>query len=504
MELSSLIPLRHSVAKLVLIGDPQQLPATVLSASAKKFNYERSLFQRLQLCGTDVIMLAVQYRMRPEISAFPSKHFYHGRLANDASVVSRSLLPFHSDFPSIFAPLKFFDVPSMETRHHLSQSLCNRTEAAFIVQLLTTLMSRYGPTGANPTLKVDDVAVVTPYRQQVMEIQKLMKERGGTTLLSESSLPLEVCTIDSFQGREKRVIVFSCVRALAGGLEEMTDSPPPADESMIVLSSEEEDDELNNVFGRGRHSAGVKKRRLESPKGRPPAPRPSGGSIGFVADIRRLNVAITRARDSLWVVGNSRTLQGHATWAALINHSKSIDTDSFDACPFVDVAKATEQMRQEPGLLQEARAHARHYQTFSSPLLDAFFNLTDRRQARRALPPICPPPVAPQPAHHSVFSSPRPQPQQMQPIAPQSRLSQAQMSQAQMSQAHITQPPFFLQQAPQQQSRGGRLPPGEQRAVMMMSGPEQGRAVTRQISNMMIGVAPPPWAKTFQTPRPPR
>lgn len=62
------------------MGDPQQLPATVLSQEAKHLQLERSLFERLQAGGAPVVMLAVQYRMHPHIRQFPSAHFYQNRL----------------------------------------------------------------------------------------------------------------------------------------------------------------------------------------------------------------------------------------------------------------------------------------------------------------------------------------------------------------------------------------------------------------------------------------
>jgi hypothetical protein len=64
----------------VLVGDPQQLPATVRSAKGRELDLERSLFERLQRAGCPVRMLSVQYRMHPAIRQFPSDHFYAGRL----------------------------------------------------------------------------------------------------------------------------------------------------------------------------------------------------------------------------------------------------------------------------------------------------------------------------------------------------------------------------------------------------------------------------------------
>ena len=66
--------------RAVLVGDPQQLPATVKSQRGKELQLERSLFERLQRGGCPVKVLSVQYRMHPEIRMFPSNHFYGGRL----------------------------------------------------------------------------------------------------------------------------------------------------------------------------------------------------------------------------------------------------------------------------------------------------------------------------------------------------------------------------------------------------------------------------------------
>jgi senataxin len=65
---------------VVLVGDPQQLPATVRSQRGKDLELERSLFERLQRAGCPVKMLSVQYRMHPLIREFPSNYFYGGKL----------------------------------------------------------------------------------------------------------------------------------------------------------------------------------------------------------------------------------------------------------------------------------------------------------------------------------------------------------------------------------------------------------------------------------------
>lgn len=73
-------------AYTVLIGDPQQLPATIFSMSGRNTKFDRSLFQRLEEAGHEVHLLDTQYRMHPDISAFPRQVFYQGQLNDSASV----------------------------------------------------------------------------------------------------------------------------------------------------------------------------------------------------------------------------------------------------------------------------------------------------------------------------------------------------------------------------------------------------------------------------------
>lgn len=65
---------------VTMIGDPKQLPATLLSAAAARAGFGRSLFERLQGAGHPVVLLNEQYRMHPAISMHPSTLFYNGCL----------------------------------------------------------------------------------------------------------------------------------------------------------------------------------------------------------------------------------------------------------------------------------------------------------------------------------------------------------------------------------------------------------------------------------------
>jgi senataxin len=87
VELSCLIPLMYSCKRLILIGDPKQLPATVFSPVCLKCHYDQSLFERLMRSEYPVSMLKIQYRMHPDISEVIGNVFYQGLLENGNQMV---------------------------------------------------------------------------------------------------------------------------------------------------------------------------------------------------------------------------------------------------------------------------------------------------------------------------------------------------------------------------------------------------------------------------------
>jgi hypothetical protein len=81
------IPFRLSPKRLLIVGDPLQLPATVVSRRAERLGLSKSLHERLMYhCRHEHIMLGTQYRMKPEISLFPAQHFYQGKILNGDNV----------------------------------------------------------------------------------------------------------------------------------------------------------------------------------------------------------------------------------------------------------------------------------------------------------------------------------------------------------------------------------------------------------------------------------
>ena len=253
IELSALIPLKYGCSKCILVGDPKQLPPTVLSREAARFQYEQSLFVRMQKNHpNDVHLLDTQYRMHPEISIFPSKAFYDGRLLDGKDMAALRARPWHQS--DILGPYRFFDVQGTQQSATRGHSLVNIAEIDMAMKLfarLTTDCRGYEFTGK--------VGIITPYKSQLRELRSRFAGRYGDTIFDT----IEFNTTDAFQGRESEVIIFSCVRASVG-------------------------------------------------KG-----------IGFVSDIRRMNVGITRAKSSLWVLGNSQSLMQGEFWAKLINDAKN-------------------------------------------------------------------------------------------------------------------------------------------------------------------------------------
>ena len=255
IELSALIPLKYGCSKCILVGDPKQLPPTVLSREAARFQYEQSLFVRMQANHqNDVHLLDTQYRMHPEISIFPSKSFYDGRLLDGEDMAMLRAKPWHRS--EILGPYRFFDVQGTHQSAPKGHSLINVAEIEVALKLYERLTSDchgYDFTGK--------VGVITPYKSQLRELRSRFAGRHGESIFSK----IEFNTTDAFQGRESEVIIFSCVRASVTG------------------------------------------------------------GIGFLSDIRRMNVGITRAKSSLWVLGNSQSLIKGEFWGRLVQDAKRRD-----------------------------------------------------------------------------------------------------------------------------------------------------------------------------------
>ena len=246
-EPASLIPLTKGARHVVLVGDHQQLPPTVISRRADEDGLACSLFERLVALGAPSTMLTTQYRMHPAIREWPSERFYGGELEDGISAEEREA-PAGFVWPDWNAPVAFIPVEGAEDTSPDGASKQNMDEAGLAVRVVDMLLS-----GGDIT--PHDIGVVTPYSGQVRLLNDLFESAGGREQ-HERYHGLEIKTVDGYQGREKDVIVLSAVRAN------------------------------------------------------------EAGELGFLTDRRRLNVAITRARRGLIVLGHPRTLRNDSSWAS--------------------------------------------------------------------------------------------------------------------------------------------------------------------------------------------
>ncbi len=251
-EPSSLIPLVKGCRQLCIIGDHKQLPPVVTSLRAKELGLDISLFERL-LTDTNIprVMLDEQHRMHPTLSEFPRRTFYDGKLEDAATTAT--IAPLRSRFLDAQGEhgqyLRFLDHRHPERRS--DESILNYKEANLALEVASDLLLR------NPELSGRDIGIVTPYLAQVQLLEASIvrgadpRHSKWVNLLGPRVAELEhieVHTVDGFEGREKAAIIFSTVRS--------------------------------------------------NPQ----------GYVGFLADARRMNVALTRAQRALLVLGNAETL----------------------------------------------------------------------------------------------------------------------------------------------------------------------------------------------------
>ncbi|XP_039921563.1 protein ZGRF1 isoform X2 [Hirundo rustica] len=242
-EPASLLPIaRFQCEKLVLVGDPKQLPPTIQgSESIHEQGLEQTLFDRLCLMGHNPVVLRTQYRCHPALSAIASELFYGGNLVDGISEEDRT--PLLEWLPT----LCFYSVHGMEQIER-DNSFYNMAEAHFTVKLIQSLIAS-GIEGAA-------IGVITLYKSQMYKIQNLL---SGVHSEAFEVKPVQVSTVDAFQGAEREVIVLSCVRTR---------------------------------------------------------------QFGFIDSERRMNVALTRAKRHLLIVGSLPCLSRNRLWGRVIHHCR--------------------------------------------------------------------------------------------------------------------------------------------------------------------------------------
>ena len=263
LEPACLIPLRRA-GRLILAGDHCQLPPTVKSYEAMKQGLGKSLMERLVENHPEAVtLLSLQYRMNEDIMRFSSDWFYAGAMEAAPEVKHRGILDYDTPIDWLDTGEEAPGTPAEEgessDEQQYKESLAGNTFGRINKDearlTLLTLQNYIQKIGKERWLDERiDVGVISPYRAQVQYIRRLLKRLSFFRPFRKS---ISVDTVDGFQGQERDVIVISMVRS--------------------------NDD----------------------------------GNIGFLRDLRRMNVAMTRARMKLIIIGSAATLTRHPFYRKL-------------------------------------------------------------------------------------------------------------------------------------------------------------------------------------------
>jgi senataxin len=225
--------------------------------------------------------------MHPDISQLPSRIFYQGRLKDAPNMAEKTKQPWHSH--AKFGTYRFFNVSRGQEEQAPGHSLKNPAESKVAASLFARLQKEFS------SLKSDfKVGVVAMYSGQVSELRRTFQQRFGSDIFDT----VDFHTVDGFQGQEKDVIILSCVRA------------GPGLQSVGFLSGKHERELLFHC-----------------------------ALYNYPLDTRRINVAVTRAKSSLFILGNAATLErSDETWRNIVQDSRA-RSSLIDVRVFFDLTK---------------------------------------------------------------------------------------------------------------------------------------------------------------------
>ena len=289
LEAACWIPMRRA-SRVILAGDHCQLPPTVKSIAALRAGLGKTLMERIAENKPEVVtLLKIQYRMNDEIMRFSSDWFYGGKVESAPQIKYRSVLDYDHPITWIDTSneenqitIEGEDAPEDSASVSSSESAANQnSDLNFKEQFVGESFGRINKAEAELTLltlaeyftKISkrrvleeriDVGIISPYRAQVQYLKKLIKKYE---FFKPYRRLISVNTVDGFQGQERDVILISLVRS---------------------------NDE---------------------------------GQIGFLKDLRRMNVAMTRARMKLIILGNKDTMTKHPFYKKLWEYVEAINNN---------------------------------------------------------------------------------------------------------------------------------------------------------------------------------
>jgi superfamily I DNA and/or RNA helicase len=289
LEAACWIPMKRA-SRVILAGDHCQLPPTVKSIAALRAGLGKTLMERIAENKPEVVtLLKIQYRMNDEIMRFSSDWFYEGKVESAPQIKYRSVLDYDHPITWIDTSneknqitIEGEDAPEDSASTASSVSAANqnsdlnfkeqfvgesfgRINKAEAELTLLTLAEYFTKIGKQRVLEERiDVGIISPYRAQVQYLKKLIKKYE---FFKPYRRLISVNTVDGFQGQERDVILISLVRS---------------------------NDE---------------------------------GQIGFLKDLRRMNVAMTRARMKLIILGNKDTMTKHPFYKKLWEYVEAINNN---------------------------------------------------------------------------------------------------------------------------------------------------------------------------------
>ena len=289
LEAACWIPMKRA-SRVILAGDHCQLPPTVKSIAALRAGLGKTLMERIAENKPEVVtLLKIQYRMNEDIMRFSSDWFYGGQVESAPQIKYRSILDFDHPITWIDTSneenqitIEGEDAPEDSASTSSSVSAANqnsdlnfkeqfvgesfgRINKAEAELTLLTLAEYFTKIGKQRVLSESiDVGIISPYRAQVQYLKKLIKKYE---FFKPYRRLISVNTVDGFQGQERDVILISLVRS---------------------------NDE---------------------------------GQIGFLKDLRRMNVAMTRARMKLIILGNKDTMTQHPFYKKLWEYVEGLNND---------------------------------------------------------------------------------------------------------------------------------------------------------------------------------
>ena len=263
LEAASWIPIRRA-SRVILAGDHCQLPPTVKSIAALKAGLGKTLMERIVDNKPEAVtLLRMQYRMNEEIMRFSSDWFYGGLIESAPEVKFRSILDL--DLPMTWVDTSQFDLsetPEISFKEEFVGEGFGRVNKAEAELTLLALEQYFDRIGKTRILNDRlDVGIISPYRAQVQYLRRQLKKREYFKPFRQL---VTVNTVDGFQGQERDIILVSLVRSN------------------------------------------------------------DNGQIGFLRDLRRMNVAITRARMKLIILGDAQTMTRHPFYRKLYEYIKAL------------------------------------------------------------------------------------------------------------------------------------------------------------------------------------